>query len=127
MEFFQNPPLGIGRPLPGCPISPSQLERSSGSKHCLAKSRLAELRNPMRRSNVRLVLLTVIGLVLTACGSVHVGSSRIEKKAEEYRRSGVAKDMLEARRLAEDYYWPESARMKEEQERRERAAARSTK
>jgi hypothetical protein len=34
---------------------------------------------------------------------------RIERKADEIRQSGVARDMTEARRMAESYYWAEAS------------------
>ena len=67
-------------------------------------------------------------LVLFSGASLLAGcqSARIEKKADAYRRAGAAPSMLEARRMAENYYWPESAQLQEEQ-RRQDAAARAAK
>lgn len=62
-------------------------------------------------------------LGLTACGSVTFDGARVEKKAEEYRRTGAASDMAEARRMAENYYWPESARASADAARQARDAA----
>lgn len=69
---------------------------------------------------VRLALLSGVSL-FAACQS-----AQIEKKADAYRRAGAAPSLLEAQRMAENYYWPESARTQEEQQRRE-AAARAAK
>ena len=77
----------------------------------------------MKKPLVLLLLTTSAALALSGCGSVNVGSARVDKKAEEYRQSGAARDLTEARRMAEDYYWPDSARIKEEAARRERAEA----
>lgn len=71
--------------------------------------------------------------LLAGCQSSQVGKKAdaldrpvdqpsIEKMADAYRRSGAAPSMLEAQRMAENYYWPESAHIQEEQQRREVAA-----
>jgi len=68
----------------------------------------------MQASPMLTSVVCAIGLGMTSCQS-----TRIEKKAEEYRRSGVARDMVEARRMAESFYWPESAQISDS-ERRQR-------
>ncbi len=68
----------------------------------------------------RFVLLASVSL-LGGCES-----ARIAKKADAYRRSGAAPSLLEAQRMAENYYWPESAHLQEDQRRFE-AAARAAK
>ena len=72
-----------------------------------------------------ILLLLVCGAIIamSACASRRLDGARIERKAEVYRRGGLARDMVEARRMAEDYYWPESARMREQAARSERDAA----
>ncbi|MBI5689028.1 MAG: hypothetical protein HZC55_02940 [Verrucomicrobia bacterium] len=70
----------------------------------------------MRRFPVLTLAVTSLSLVgLTSCQS-----AQIERKAEEYRRNGLARDMGEARRLAENYYWTEAAE-REDAARRERS------
>ena len=53
---------------------------------------------------VRPVAVAAFALLLGGCESL-----RIERKAEELRRTGVARDMTEARRMADSYYWAEAA------------------
>lgn len=69
----------------------------------------------MKKSLIAFIVLSFAVLFLSSCQSAHV-----EKKAEEYRRNGAARDMAEARRMAENYYWPESARSQEEARQKER-------
>lgn len=64
----------------------------------------------------------VIALSVSSCQT-----AKVERKADEYRGSGVAKDMGEAIRMAEDYHWPESARAKEKAEKEKRASLRRPK
>jgi hypothetical protein len=69
-------------------------------------------KNPMRSFNrdaklvgfVRAVAVAMLVLPVSSCANL-----RIERKADELRRSGVARDMVEARRMAESYYWSEAA------------------
>jgi hypothetical protein len=58
------------------------------------------------------MLVAAVALGVTSCQS-----ARVERKAEEYRRSGVARDMVEARQMAENYYWPASARTQDDDRR----------
>jgi hypothetical protein len=78
---------------------------------------------------LRLVLLAGVSL-LAACQSAQNGilSSPVDikKKADAYRSAGAAPSMIEAQRMAENYYWPENVRTQEEQQRQE-AAARAAK
>jgi 2,4-dienoyl-CoA reductase-like NADH-dependent reductase (Old Yellow Enzyme family) len=60
---------------------------------------------------------TCIGLI-TACQS-----TSIDARAEKLLRTGAARDMTEARQMAADHDWPESARRKEEEAKRAREAA----
>jgi hypothetical protein len=53
---------------------------------------------------VRAVAVALLVLPLSSCQNL-----AIERKADELRRSGVARDMGEARRMAESYYWEEAA------------------
>jgi hypothetical protein len=53
---------------------------------------------------VRGVAIAMLLLPLSSCETL-----RIERKADELRRSGVAHDMGEARRMAETYDWAEAA------------------
>ncbi|ATC65007.1 hypothetical protein CMV30_14110 [Nibricoccus aquaticus] len=69
-----------------------------------------------------LVLFTVAG-ALCGCGSTKYSATGVDKKAEELLRNGSARDMAEARQMAEDYYWLENARKKEEDARLERQKA----
>ena len=74
----------------------------------------------------KVILLLMVGgaiFGMSGCASSRLDGARIERKAEEYRRDGVARDMVEARRMAEEYYWPESARIREQAARSERDAA----
>jgi hypothetical protein len=70
----------------------------------------------------------LLGFALLPSAALLTGcqSARIEKKADAYRRSGAAPSLLEAQRMAENYYWPESAQIQESQRRAE-AAARAAK
>jgi hypothetical protein len=50
------------------------------------------------------VAFAMLVLLLSSCANL-----RIERKADELRRSGVARDMGEARRMAESSDWAEAA------------------
>jgi hypothetical protein len=52
----------------------------------------------------RAAAVTMLVLPLCSCANL-----RIERKADELRRSGVARDMAEARRMAESYDWAEAS------------------
>lgn len=77
----------------------------------------------MKKMIAGLLLAAGFALTSSGCKSVDFSGARVEKKAEEYRRTGVASDMTEARQMAENFYWPGSARTKEEAARKEQAAA----
>ncbi|MCF7689159.1 MAG: hypothetical protein K9M98_11250 [Cephaloticoccus sp.] len=62
----------------------------------------------MKKVIIATLVSGLVTLSLSACQTRNV-----TRKAEELRRSGAARDMAEAIRMAEDYYWPESARTKE--------------
>ena len=59
----------------------------------------------MKGSLLLSIALTTIALGLSSCQS-----ASIDAKADEYRRTGAARDMMQARQMAENYYWPVSAR-----------------
>ena len=67
---------------------------------------------PMKWSLVLQIAFSAVGVGVSSCQSANV-----DTKADEYRRTGVARDMLEARRMAENYYWPASARSQDEERR----------
>lgn len=67
-------------------------------------ARIHDMKNPP----IILLLLSFAGLLLSSCQS-----ARVENKAKEYLRNGAARDMAEAQRMAENYYWPDSARSQE--------------
>jgi hypothetical protein len=85
-------------------------------------TRSQESKSPMRKFESRAVGLVRAGAValvllsLTGCETL-----RIERKADELRRSGVARDMADARKMAEQYYWAEAAQL-EHEARRESSA-----
>ena len=68
-----------------------------------------------------MLLVLIAGFGLVGCKSIKTGGSA--KKAEELRKSGAAGDMGEAQRMADDYYWVEKAKQKEEAARQERQKA----
>ena len=59
------------------------------------------------------VIITTLASWLIVLGLSACHTRNVTRKAEELRRSGAARDMAEAIRMAEDYYWPESSRTKE--------------
>ena len=68
---------------------------------------------PDRRNFLIQVIITTLVSGLIALSLSSCQTKNVTRKAEELRRSGAAKDMAEAIRMAEDYHWPESARTKE--------------
>ncbi|MDO8541360.1 MAG: hypothetical protein Q7S40_13050 [Opitutaceae bacterium] len=62
--------------------------------------------------------LFLIAMVAAGLGGISCQSASVEKKAEEFRRTGAARDMGEARRMAENYYWPASARTADDERRK---------
>jgi hypothetical protein len=52
----------------------------------------------------RIIAVVILSMALNSCENL-----RIERKADELRRSGVARDMVEAQRMAESYYWADAA------------------
>jgi hypothetical protein len=74
----------------------------------------------MKNSLGLLLLVVVVGLGLVACKSTRLNSTGSTNKAERLRSDGAARDMAEAQRMADDHYWIENARTKEDAERQKR-------
>jgi hypothetical protein len=76
----------------------------------------------MKRNPLIYFLLVVI-VLFGGCKSLKWDSSGPLNKADELKRNGVASDMAEAQRMADDRNWIENAQRKEELERQKRAEA----
>jgi hypothetical protein len=72
--------------------------------------------------NARPVLLAGI-VLLGGCKSFKWNSSSSATKADQLKQSGVAADMAEAQKMADDHNWIENAQRKEDLERQKRAEA----
>jgi hypothetical protein len=74
--------------------------------------------------NIRFILFSLAVVVfLGGCKSFKWSASGPATKAEQLKKSGAAADMAEAQKMADDHYWIENARMKEDAERQKRAEA----
>ncbi len=72
------------------------------------------MKTPLSRFLLLAGATTCIGL--SACQN-----TSIDARAEKLLRTGAARDMTEARQMAADHDWPESARRKEKEEKEKRA------
>jgi len=74
--------------------------------------------------NVRPILVSLVVVVLFGgCKSFKWDASGPTTKAEQLKKSGVAGDMAEAQKMADDHYWIENAQRKEDAEQQKRAEA----
>lgn len=73
---------------------------------------------------IRLIFLSLAAVIIFGgCKSFKWNSSNSATRAEQLKKNGVASDMAEAQRMADDHDWIENAQRKEELERQKRAEA----
>jgi hypothetical protein len=67
-------------------------------------------------------LLLLVGAITSLGLTTACQHTSVDARAEELLRTGAARDMTEARQMAADHDWPESARRQEEAAKRARDA-----